>query len=176
VRDEPEALVGRRAVLRPERPEDADVLAQAFTDDPSLGGLLGIERDQENAAWLRSTIADGHDRTAYWFAIVHPHTAAVIGEIALVGISWKDRRGRLSIFVLPGFRRTGVGRDAIELVVGWANRDLGLHRIELHTDPANDPMCGLAEASGFVREGTLRHFAFERGRFADNVVYARLPA
>jgi ribosomal-protein-alanine N-acetyltransferase len=171
VRGEPVALVGQRAVLRPERPEDADELAQGFADDPSLGATLGIEREQENAEWLRGTVADD----ARWFAILHPQSAEVIGEIGLVGISWKDRRARLSIFVLPAFRRAGVGLDAIGLLVVWANRELGLHRIELHTDPENAPMRGLAEASGFVREGILRHFAFERGHFADNVVYARLP-
>jgi RimJ/RimL family protein N-acetyltransferase len=34
----------------------------------------------------------------------------------------------------------------------------------------------LAEASGSVREGVLRDYTFERGRFVDNVVYARFPA
>jgi RimJ/RimL family protein N-acetyltransferase len=37
-------------------------------------------------------------------------------------------------------------------------------------------MQGLAEASGFMREGVLRDYSFERGRFVDIVVYARLPA
>ena len=55
-----------------------------------------------------------------------------------------------------------------------AQGELGLHRIELHTLPENAPMQGLAEASGFVREGVLRDYTFERGRFVDNVLYARL--
>ena len=51
--------------------------------------------------------------------------------------------------------------------------ELGLHRIELHTLPENAPMHALAEASGFMREGVLRGYTFERGRFVDNVVYAQ---
>jgi RimJ/RimL family protein N-acetyltransferase len=177
-RGDPAALVGERAVLRLERPQDADALAQGFSDDPSLGAMIGIERDQENADWLRSTLSDGQgaeERTAYRFAIVDPLRREVIGEIALVGISWPSRRARLSILVLPGFRRAGVGHEAVELLVDWAQRELGLHRIELHTAPENAPMQGLAQACGFMREGILRHFAFERGHFVDNVVYARLP-
>ena len=77
--------------------------------------------------------------------------------------------------MLPASRRAGVGREAIELLVGWAQSELGLHRIELHTLPENAPMQRLAEASGFMREGVLRDYAFERGRFVDNIVYARLP-
>jgi RimJ/RimL family protein N-acetyltransferase len=173
-------LIGERVVLRLARPEDADALAQGFADDPTLGGMLGIEPEQENAEWLRSTFPeDGQDseqRQAHWFAIAHPQSGELIGEIGLVGISWPNRRAGLSILVLPGSRRAGVGREAIELLVEWAQRELGLHRIELHTLPENAPMQALAEASGFMREGVLRDYAVERGHFVDNVAYARLPA
>ena len=171
-------LVGERVVLRPERPEDADALAQAFADDPTLGAMLGIEPDQENAEWLRSMVPEDsqkrEERKAYWFAITHPQSGEVIGEIGLIGISWHNRRAGVSIVVLPRSRRAGVGREAIELLVGWAQDELGLHRIEVHTLPENTPMQHLAEASGFTREGILRDYGFERGRFVDNIVYARL--
>jgi RimJ/RimL family protein N-acetyltransferase len=173
-------LVGERVVLRFARPQDADALAQGFADDPTLGAMLGLEPDQENAEWLRSTLPDdgqdGEQRKAYWFAIVDPHSDEPIGEIGLVGISWPNRRAGLSILVLPGSRRAGVGREAIELLVAWAQDELGLHRIELHTLQENAAMQRLAEAAGFVREGVLRDYSFERNRFVDNVVYARLPA
>lgn len=143
-----------------------------------MGVMLGMEPDEENAAWLRGTFPQdglsGEERTAYWFAIVHPESDQVIGEVGLVGVSWANRRAGLSILVLPGSRRAGVGRDAIELVVGWAQSDLGLHRVELHTLSENVPMQRLAEAASFTREGVLRDYAFERGQFVDNVVYARL--
>ena len=171
-------LVGERVVLRHLRAEDADALAQGFAEDPTLGAMLGIEPEQENAEWLRSTFPEdgqnGEERKAYWFAMAHPERGELIGEIGLVGISWANRRAGLSILVLPASRRAGVGREAIELLVGWAQGELGLHRIELHTLPENAPMQGLAEASGFIREGVLRDYTFERGRFVDNVVYARL--
>lgn len=60
--------------------------------------------------------------------------------------------------------------------MGRAQGELGLHRIEVHTLPENAPMQRLAEASGFTRESVLRDYNFERGRFVDNVVDARLPA
>lgn len=172
-------LVGERVVLRLARPEDADALAQGFADDPTLGAMLGIEPDHQNAEWLRSTFpAEGEndgEPEAYWFAIAHPASGEPIGEIGLVEISWPNRRAGLSVLVLPASRRVGVAREAIELLVGWAQGELGLHRIELHTLPENAPMQGLAEASGFMREGVLRDYTFEQGRFVDNVVYARLP-
>jgi ribosomal-protein-alanine N-acetyltransferase len=173
-------LVGERVVLRPARPEDADALAEGFADDPTLGAMLGMEPHEENADWLRSTFPEdgqsGEERKSYWFVIAHPQSGEPIGEIGLVGISWPNRRAGLSIFVLPGSRRSGIGREALELLVGWAQGELGLHRIELRTLPENLPMQGLAEASGFIREGVLRDYAVERGRLVDNIVYARIPA
>jgi [ribosomal protein S5]-alanine N-acetyltransferase len=173
-------LVGEHVVLRPARLEDADALAQGFADDPTLGAMLGMEPEEENAEWLRSSFADDsekdEERKSYWFAITRPDSGELIGEIGLVDISRPNRRAALGIQVLPASRRTGAGREAIELLVQWAQGELGLHRIELHTLPENTPMQALAEAAGFVREGVLRHYGFERGRFVDNVVYARLPA
>ncbi len=117
---------------------------------------------------------DAEEPTSYWFAIDDPASGELVGEIGLVGISRPNRRAGLSVLVLPGFRRAGVGREAIELLVGWAQDELDLHRVHLHTYPENVAMQRLAEAAGFRREGVLRDYAFERGRFVDNVVYARL--
>ena len=138
----------------------------------SRAGALGVV-NLEYSTSPEDGRAD-EERTAYWFAIVQPERGELIGEIGLVGISWPSRRAGLSILVLPRSRRTGVGREAIELMMGWAQSELGLHRIELHTLPENAPMQGLAEAAGFRHEGVLRDYGFERGRFVDNVVYARL--
>jgi ribosomal-protein-alanine N-acetyltransferase len=171
-------LVSERVVLRPARPEDADALAKGFQEDPTMGAMLGMEPEQENAEWLRGTFAsegeDGEQRTSYWFAIDDPASCEMLGEIGLVEISRPNRRGALSMLVLPGFRRSGVAREALELLVGWAQDELDLHRVELHTYPENVAMQRLAEAAGFQREGVLRDYSFERGRFMDNVVYARL--
>ena len=171
-------LVGERVVLRPAQLEDADALAQGFVDDPTLAAMMGMEPDQQSAEWLRGSFPeetkDGEERDDYWFAIAHPESGVLVGEIGLVDISWPNRRAGLSILVLPGSRRTGVAREAIELVVRWAQDELGLHRIELHTLPENAAMQALAEAAGFTREGVLRDYTVERGRSVDNLIYARL--
>jgi RimJ/RimL family protein N-acetyltransferase len=173
-------LFGERVVLRPALPDDADAIAQGFIDDPTMGAMLGMDPGQENAEWLRSTFPEDEPSDekpdSYWFAMTHPENGDVIGEIGLVGISWPDRRAGVSILVLPGARRAGVGRQAIDLLVRWAQGELGLHRIQIHTLPENGPMQALAEASGFQREGVLRDYSLERGRLVDNVVFSRLPS
>jgi RimJ/RimL family protein N-acetyltransferase len=172
------SLVGERVLLRPARPEDADAIAEGFRLDPSMGAMLGLEPEQENAEWLRGTFPsqdqDAEERTSYWFVMDDLASGKLVGEIGLVGISRPNRRAGLSVLVMPEFRRAGVGREAIELLVTWAQNELDLHRVELHTLPENVAMQRLAEAAGFQREGILRDYSFERGRFTDNIVYARL--
>lgn len=172
------SLVGERVLLRPARPEDADALAEGFQQDPNMGAMLGIEPEHENAEWLRGTFPaedqGDEQRTSYWFVIEDLASGELVGEIGLVGISRPNRRAGLSVLVLPGFRRAGVGREAIELLVRWSQNELDTHRVELHTLPENVAMQRLAEAAGFQREGILREYSFERGRFRDNIVYARL--
>ena len=124
---------------------------------------------------LPEEVADGEKPTTYWFAMVHPASDEQLGEIGLVDLSWPHRRAGLSILVLPEARRSGIGREAIELLVRWSQSELGLNRIEVRTLPENAAMQGLAEAAGFSREGVLRAYEFARGRFVDNVVYSRLP-
>jgi RimJ/RimL family protein N-acetyltransferase len=144
-----------------------------------MGAMLGMDPEEENAEFLRNSFnEDAQDEekpTSYWFVIADPDSDEVVGEIGLVDISWPNRRAGVSILVLPGSRRAGIGREAIELLVNLAQGELDLHRVELHTLPENAPMQGLAEAAGFVREGVLREYSIDRGRLVDNVVYARLP-
>ena len=174
----PIRLAGERVVLRPGRAEDAGALAQGFADDPTMGAMLGMEPEEETAEWLSGTYRAGGDAAKpddHWFTMMRPGSEEVIGEIGLVDISRRARRAGISVLVLPAFRRAGAAREAMELLVLWAQRDLGLHRIEVRTLPENLPMQRLAEAAAFVREGVLRGYDFKRGRFVDNIVYSRLP-
>jgi len=53
---------------------------------------------------------------------------------------------------------------------------LGLRRITALVTDGNAPSCRLLERHGFEREGLLRDHGFWKGRFWDQVLYARLAA
>ena len=171
-------LEGETVALRPATPDDADAIAAGFAEDPTMGEMLGMEPEDETAQFLRDSFpaveAPEDERTDWWFAITRPGEDEPIGEIGLVDFARRHRRAGLSILVLPRHRRTGAALEAIGLVDRWAREQLGLHRLEIHTLPENEGMQRLAEAAGFTREGVLRGYRYERGRFTDNVVYSRL--
>jgi RimJ/RimL family protein N-acetyltransferase len=57
----------------------------------------------------------------------------------------------------------------------WSFEQVGLARLEIYTDPANERSQRVALAAGFTREGLLRsRHVFKDGRM-DSVLFARLP-
>ena len=75
----------------------------------------------------------------------------------------------------PYWRR-GIASDALAQVVDWGFAALPqLTRVYAPIFARNEGSQAVARKCGFVREGVLRDYTFERGRFVDNVVYARFP-
>jgi RimJ/RimL family protein N-acetyltransferase len=77
----------------------------------------------------------------------------------------------LGLMVATSARRRGVGWALLEQAVEWA-RPAGVHKLELHVFPHNEPAIRLYERFGFVREG-LRRGHYRRGReYVDAILMA----
>ena len=77
------------------------------------------------------------------------------------------RRATIGYWLLPEARGKGLATRAVRLASRWALRDLTLARLGLLTEPSNDHSQGVAERSGFHREGVLRSYAEIDGRRVD---------
>ena len=68
----------------------------------------------------------------------------------------------------------GVGsrllQAALELCDNWFN----IHRVELEVFTDNTEALSLYEKHGFVKEGTLRDYAFKNGKYSDVYAMARI--
>jgi RimJ/RimL family protein N-acetyltransferase len=85
-----------------------------------------------------------------------------------------DGFGEAGYWTAPAHRGQGLTAEALGVLAGWALDAAGLHRVELHVDPANSGSRRVAEAAGFTAEGTIRQRFLHRGRPSDVVLYARL--
>lgn len=72
------------------------------------------------------------------------------------------------------FLRRGFGGAAVEAVLGYAFRELGLNRIEAACQPGNTASRALLSKAGFTEEGFAREYLFINGGWRDHVLYARL--
>jgi [ribosomal protein S5]-alanine N-acetyltransferase len=172
-----EPLTGGRVTLRWLRAEDAAPFAQAFTDDPDLGRLIGVEQDPDEAG-IREQIAGQQERAAQGrgiqLAIADAQSDALWGEIILHSFDWRNRRAEVGFWVVPGARGRGVGSAAVALAISWAFETYDLLRMEMTTTPENPAVPALARRLGFTQEGVLRARNVERGRRVDIIWFGLL--
>jgi RimJ/RimL family protein N-acetyltransferase len=165
--------LAERIHVRHATPGDADALA-------ALGSAVG----SEDEGWL---ITDGTwrgatDERRYLKSIRrYPHAAVFVAE------NDEGIVGRLSIardshpasyhvadfglMVASGKRRQGIGTALIEEAIRWA-RGSGIHKLELHVFPHNEPAIALYEKLGFHREG-YRRGHYRRGEtYVDAILMA----
>ena len=100
----------------------------------------------------------------------------VVGQISLHAQQRPGRRhcGGIGMAVHDDFTGRGVGGALLAAALDLAERWLALRRIELDVYTDNAPAIALYEKFGFVREGTLRDFAFRDGGYVDAYAMARV--
>jgi RimJ/RimL family protein N-acetyltransferase len=160
-------------VIRPARPEDAAALA-----------ALGLAVGREEGAWLLTSNGwrSVADERRYLRALKRFPDAAVyvadddgevVGRLSLARDPHPASRhvADLGLMVAATHRRRGVGKALLEQAVAWA-RDAGIHKLELHVFPWNEPAIRLYEAFGFEREGVRKSHYLREGEYVDAVLMA----
>lgn len=155
-------LHGERVVLRPLSVDDADAMLAAMRD-PEVLRLTGMTRGASDAgppldrvqarSWYGS-LAGNPERLD--LAILDRGTGVVVGEIVLNELDVDSRAVNLRMLIGPDGRGRGLGSEAIELVLGYAFEQVGLHRISLEVYAFNPRARHVYEKVGFTHEGTKR--------------------
>jgi RimJ/RimL family protein N-acetyltransferase len=114
------------------------------------------------------------DGSEAWFTICEAGNAGYCGEVALRP-EGDRRRANLEYWLVPEMRARGYATRAVNLVTAWAFSELGIARVQLWTEPDNLASQRVAVASGFTREGVLRHYDEIDGQRVDSVFFSRLP-
>lgn len=178
--------------LRPEVLEDADTgikLVPLTDEDADDMGTLIREPGVPEYTWVPTEppadfpttwvgrYVDGwRDRARAGFAIRDLTDDSFLGFMALVQLDLEAQEAEAGYIVKEAARGRGIGTAALRILTDWSFETLGLERIEMHIDPANDASIRLAERAGYIREGVLRSMAFKEGRRCDLAVYSVIKA
>jgi RimJ/RimL family protein N-acetyltransferase len=165
-------------VLRRPVEEDAPEAFELLNDpDVRLWNPARDCPDLETAvAWCRDG-ADWSDGShATWHA-VDRETLRMVGNVSLFAIDHDDRVAKIGYRVLPSARGRGVARQMVDAVTRWAFEARGLMRVQLEHSVLNAASCRVAEAAGFVYEGTVRSaYAVPDGDAREDChIHGRLP-
>ncbi|MCC7265848.1 MAG: GNAT family N-acetyltransferase [Caulobacteraceae bacterium] len=129
-----------------------------------LAGAGGI------IAWAQDIAAAG---TGVRWAILADE--ALIGTCGLQNIECeRGSRGEVAYDLSPAWWGRGVMAEVLPALLRHGFETLGLRRLEAFVNPGNARSERLLLRHAFFLEGTLRDYAFWRGRFWDQQIYARL--
>lgn len=172
-------------LVPPDPPLSDGVVLLRPLDERDLSAIGRAVNDPEIRRWfdLRTRTPDDYlatkrgrwtDGTGASFAVcdvTRPDTC--LGHVFIERDD--DGRGSVGYWLLPAGRGAGRATRALRLIATWALPEMGLARLELHTDPDNVASQRVAERAGFTREGVLRAFKSRAdGTRADAVVYSLL--
>ncbi len=158
-------LDGDKLALRPLRAEDLEQ-ARAWVNDPELArGLLRVlpVTQAEQERWF-ADICQNPARMVWAVFEQDRH----VGNCGLYHLDLLHRRAE-AWFLLgeAQARGRGLGREMARLLLDYAFRSLGLHKVYLHVGVDNLPARRLYESLGFTTEGTLADEYFLAGGFCD---------
>ena len=163
--------------LRPLHDTDLEVLFAHFSDIDVTEYLdfaphETIAQTRSLLAWAREIRALG---TGLRWRISDARDGAFVGTCGFQRLVYQGaRRGEIGYDLSPARRGRGIMGEVLPAILEFGFGGLGLHRIEALVAPGNTRSTELLERHGFVREGLLRDHGFWRGRYWDQLIYARL--
>jgi ribosomal-protein-alanine N-acetyltransferase len=124
---------------------------------------------------VRAQIAESRQGLGYTLHIFRHQDHALLGAITLGQI----RRGvaltaTLGYWIGEPYARQGYMGEAMEMIMRFAFRELGLHRLEAACLPSNEASQALLKRLGFREEGVARGYLRIAGEWRDHLLFARL--
>jgi diamine N-acetyltransferase len=169
-------LRGERIVLRAVERDDLPAIHAMRNDAPleSLvyGAPLPHSLTELQAQYDLEAQKPVPERDAVKFVI--EADGAVIGRCDLFEIDRVSGTVRLGITVDGEHQGRGLGTEAVDVLVAYAFRDLGLRKVWLDVLANNPQAIRSYEKSGFVEEGRMRAHYWHEGEHRDAVVMSLL--
>ncbi|MGH3412003.1 MAG: GNAT family N-acetyltransferase [Marmoricola sp.] len=169
-------LVGERVRLRGVREDDLPQLARWEMDAGRTATLSNqVLPPSEAKAKERLAKWSANDEDEVGFAIeTLADPPVLLGSVHLWGARSKDRCATLGIALDRDHTGRGHGTDATRVIVDYAFREMGLHRVQLDVAPFNRAGIRAYEKVGFVEEGRHREAVWHDGQWYDEVLMSLL--
>ncbi len=169
-------LLGERVRLRGLREDDLPTLARWEMDPGRMATLSNwVAPPSEAAAKERIAKWSANDKDDLGFAIeTRQDPLTLIGHIGLFGARPKDRCATIGIALGRDHLGRGFGTDAMRVIVDYAFREMGLHRVQLQVAAFNPAGIRAYQKAGFVEEGRHRGSVWHDGQWYDEVMMSVL--
>lgn len=113
------------------------------------------------------------DQPSSW-GIVHKQDDRVVGTIGFMWWNHDHHSAEVGYSLSRAYWNQGLMSEALREVLHYGFDTMGLHRIEAQHEWDNPASGRVMEKAGMRREGHLRGRLYNKGRYADVVLYAIL--
>jgi ribosomal-protein-alanine N-acetyltransferase len=153
-------LIGESIALRPFAERDIPEILIAYQDDPELHVRLGERRPPSGAELGRAAEGAESDRRCgrrLALTVVALGADVCVGQLVVHTVRWQERCAELALWVAPGVRRRGYGKQALGLAARWLGAVSELTSLQLRVDAENEAMLRTAAAAGAQPLGGPQH-------------------
>jgi ribosomal-protein-serine acetyltransferase len=169
-------LVSSRLILRNYQPADAEVVCQAIQETRSSLVRWVPDIAQHNSVGAVRTALSGLARNigrgdCDVFGIWDRATHRFLGEAGVYTVDRGTRTGEVGYWLRQTAQGRGYAQEAVEHVLEYASRELGLRQFEAHIAIDNAPSLRLAERLGFDMAGRRAPAPRWDGHVEDVIIY-----
>lgn len=169
-----QSLIGRRLYLRPFSRGDLPYI-QKWSNDAELRKLIGEIAPMSRAEtekWYKELLAD---KDRMWFVIALKGSDRVIGEAGLLRMFRPWRATDMTIIIgEKDVWGKGYGTEAGRLLLDYAFKRLGFHRISIGVVGFNKRALKFWEGLGFRKEGVHRDGYYYNNEYSDFIMMSIL--
>ena len=166
-------IIGERIVLRAIEEKDLSYLKDMMNNPENEKFVVGWSKPVsilQQELWFKNL---NNDNSNIRFAMENENQF-FIGTCILSNIDWKNRSVGINIKLLEEYRKSGYGRECIELLIKYCFEEINLNRIEANILEYNTASQKLFEKCGFVLEGKKRNAIYKNNKYNDLRIYSIL--
>ncbi len=134
-----------------------------------------IKNPEQEFDFLRGSEKKWKNQTSANYGMYLRSDNSFVGVCSLMDINWSHETGEIGYWLNPKFARQGYMSEAVQAIV-QEFFNIGFKRIILKADIENIPSCKTAEKCGFIREGVMKSYEFNKplNRREDMALYAKI--
>jgi RimJ/RimL family protein N-acetyltransferase len=125
-------------------------------------------------AWYGRVVKRHEEGSAMQFVLADKASDTAVGTCLLFRFEPDNGAAELGYALGRSHWGTGVMREGLNALIGYAVGPLGLRRLAAHVDPRNQASHRLLLRLGFTHEGMLRQRWVMKGEIKDSNVYSLL--
>lgn len=167
-------LKGESVYLRALEPNDLEFLYEVENNE-SIWEVSNTQTPYSRfliKQYLKNAHQDIYEAKQLRLAICKDHNFPAIGLIDLFDFDPKNNRAGVGIMIQnQQDRNSGIGSEALGLLIRYAFRKLNLHQLYANINPENKPSVSLFTTFGFEEIGTKKQWNLVEGKYKDETLF-----